>query len=252
MNIFDISGKKAIVTGAATGLGHGMAVGLLENGAEVVIIDIAPQTPEVAAELRKQGYAAHGIVADLSDADTLEATFQEALSLLGGRIDILIPAAGVQRRHKAEEFPVADWDLVTRINLDVVFRLNQLAGREMLKQGSGKIINIASMLSYFGGFTVCAYAASKGAVAQLTKALSNEWAGRGVNVNALAPGYMDTAMNVNLINDAARNEAISKRIPKGRWGTPKDMQGVVVFLSSSASDYINGAVIPVDGGYLAM
>ena len=143
-----------------------------------------------------------------------------------------------------------DWDAVLNINLSAVFRLCQLAGRLFLKQKSGKIINIASMLSFFGGYTVPAYAASKGGVAQLTKALSNEWAGKGINVNAIAPGYMDTQMNTGLIADEARNAQITARIPARRWGTPEDMKGTAVFLASPASDYLNGAVIPVDGGYL--
>ena len=143
-----------------------------------------------------------------------------------------------------------DWDAVININLSAVFSLCQMAARVMLKNGSGKIINIASMLSYFGGYTVPAYAASKGGVAQLTKAMANELASQGINVNAIAPGYMATKMNVNIIEDEARNESITNRIPAKRWGTPEDLKGVAVFLSSEASDYINGAIIPVDGGYL--
>jgi len=158
--------------------------------------------------------------------------------------------AGVQRRNKCEDFLINDWEAVLQVNLTAVFRLCQLAGRKMLEQGGGKIINLASMLSYFGGYTVPAYAASKGGVAQLTKALSNEWAGRGIQVNAIAPGYMATDMNEALIRDEGRSREILGRIPAGRWGTPEDMKGIVVFLASGASDYISGAVIPVDGGYL--
>ena len=171
--------------------------------------------------------------------------------MLGGKIDILLNDAGVQRRNHCEDFTLEDWDTVINVNLNAVFVLCQLAGREMLKQGSGKIINMASMLSFFGGFTVPAYAASKGAVAQLTKALSNEWAGKNIQVNAIAPGYMATEMNTALINDNGRNTEILARIPAGRWGTAKDMKGLAVFLASDASNYISGAVIPLDGGYLA-
>ena len=159
-------------------------------------------------------------------------------------------SAGVQRRHKSEAFPLDDWSAVIEVNLTAVFALCQMAGRVMLDQGHGKIVNIASLLSFFGGYTVPAYAASKGGIAQLTKALANEWASRGINVNALAPGYMATEMNAALIADAGRNAEISARIPAHRWGTADDMKGPLLFLASSASDYVNGAIIPVDGGYL--
>lgn len=173
------------------------------------------------------------------------------MELLGGGIDILLNNAGVQRRSRCEDFALEDWDAVINVNLNAVFVLCQLAGRKMLAQGGGKIINLASMLSFFGGFTVPAYAASKGGVAQLTKALSNEWAGRNIQVNAIAPGYMATEMNTALMGDEGRSTEILGRIPARRWGTPEDMKGIAVFLASPASDYVNGAVIPVDGGYLA-
>ena len=159
--------------------------------------------------------------------------------------------SGMIRRHKSEEYPLEDWDMVINLNLNTVFQLCQLAGKVMLKQGSGKIINIASMLSFFGGYTVPAYSASKGGVAQLTKALANEWSGKNVQVNAIAPGYMATDINQALMDDAGRSHEILSRIPAGRWGTPEDMKGIVVFLASAASDYVNGAIIPVDGAYLA-
>ncbi|MBZ4646868.1 MAG: 2-dehydro-3-deoxy-D-gluconate 5-dehydrogenase [Petroclostridium sp.] len=250
MNLFDVTGKKAIVTGAAQGLAYGMAEGLMEAGVEVAIIDISAKTADVAAEFVKKGYKCHAVNANLGNKADLKRGFDEALEKLGGRLDIIINAAGIQKRHFSEEFPVEDWEEVINVNLNSVFFLCQLAGRQMLKQGSGKIINIASMLSFFGGYTVPAYAASKGGVAQLTKALSNEWASKGVNVNAIAPGYMDTEMNVNLVNDPNRNAEILGRIPAKRWGTPNDMKGVALFLSAPASDYLNGAIIPVDGGYL--
>lgn len=250
MNLFDLTGKKAIVTGAASGLAHGIAEGLMEAGAEVAIIDISPNTEAAAKEFCDRGFKAHAVRANLGDRDELNRAFQQALKDLGGKIDILVPAAGVQRRNKSEEFSIEDWDFVLNINLSAVFMLCQLAGREMLKQKSGKIINIASMLSFFGGYTVPAYAASKGGVAQITKALSNEWAREGINVNAIAPGYMATQMNTKIIEDPTRNAEITNRIPARRWGTPDDLKGVVVFLASHASDYLSGAVIPVDGGYL--
>lgn len=250
MDLFDLTGKKAIVVGGAGDLGNGMMTALLKAGAEAVVIDMGGRAEAVARELGAQGYPVSGVSANVTDESQIEASFAEALERLDGRVDILLNTAGIQRRYKCEEFPLSDWNLVLQINLTALFRYCQLAGQVMLRQGSGKIINIASMLSFFGGYTVPAYAASKGGVAQLTKSLSNEWAGRGVNVNAIAPGYMDTALNVNIVNDKARNDEILARIPAHRWGTGKDLEGVVVFLASAASDYVSGAVIPVDGGYL--
>lgn len=251
-NFTDLTGKTAIVTGGAQGLSKGMAEGLMEAGARVCIIDINPRTEAVAQELTAQGYDCCGVIADLGNGESLQAGFQEAVEKLGGHLDILVNGAGVQKRHASEEFPYEDWEFVLNINLNAVFRLCQLAGRQYMKQGTGgKIINIASMLSFFGGYTVPAYAASKGGVAQLTKALCNEWASKGIQVNALAPGYMDTEMNTAL-TDASnpRYKEITDRIPARVWGTPEDMKGPCVFLASAASDYLNGAVIPVDGGYL--
>ncbi|MGW8113619.1 SDR family oxidoreductase [Caproicibacterium sp. NSD3] len=250
-NMFDLSGKTALVTGGTRGLGRGMAEGLAEAGAKVVIVGSSAGVLKTAEELRAKGLDVAGIRADLGQRDKIPAMFQEALKMLGGKIDILLNDAGVQRRNHCEDFTLEDWDTVINVNLNAVFVLCQLSGREMLKQGSGKIINMASMLSFFGGFTVPAYAASKGAVAQLTKALSNEWAGKNIQVNAIAPGYMATEMNTALINDNGRNAEILARIPAGRWGTPEDMKGLAVFLASDASNYISGAVIPLDGGYLA-
>jgi 2-deoxy-D-gluconate 3-dehydrogenase len=250
-NMFDLSGKSALVTGGTRGLGRGMAEGLAEAGAKVVIVGSSAGVLKTAEELRAKGLDVAGIRADLGERDKIPAMFNEALKMLGGKIDILLNDAGVQRRNHCEDFTLEDWDTVMNVNLNAVFVLCQLAGREMIKQGSGKIINMASMLSFFGGFTVPAYAASKGAVAQLTKALSNEWAGKNIQVNAIAPGYMATEMNTALINDNGRNTEILARIPAGRWGTPEDMKGLAVFLASNASNYVSGAVIPLDGGYLA-
>jgi 2-deoxy-D-gluconate 3-dehydrogenase len=251
VNLFDLSGKKAIVTGAAGGLGRGMVEGLLEAGAEVVIIDISEKVHLTVEDLAATGAKIHAVQGDLSDRRKLKEVFEKAVKLLDGTLDIIINCAGIQRRNKCEEFTLEDWDAVLEMNLTTVFILSQLAGRIMLKQGKGKIINMASMLSFFGGYTVPAYAASKGGVAQLTKALSNEWAGKGINVNAIAPGYMDTSMNTAIINNTNRNQEILRRIPAGRWGCPSDLKGVAVFLASSASDYLDGAIIPLDGGYLS-
>ncbi len=252
MNIFSLSGKTAIVTGAAQGLATSMAEGLMEQGAKVCLVDINPKVIDVAADYAAKGYECEAIITDVGDRENLEKNFNLAVEKLGGKLDIIVNAAGVQRRHLSEDFPISDWDFVMEINLHSVFSLCQLAGRQYIKQGTGgKIINVASMLSFFGGYTVPAYAASKGGVAQLTKALCNEWASKGININAVAPGFMATEMNVALINDETRNRNIMARIPAGRWGTPEDVKGIVMFLSSQASNYVNGAVIPCDGGYLA-
>jgi len=249
--LFDITNKKAIVTGAAAGLGKAMAEALHESGVEVAIIDIAPQAAEVAAQMTLSGGShVHFVQGDLSKRDQVKSAFDEALEKLGG-IDILINDAGAQKRHKCEDFPIEDWDLVLEVNLTAVFQMCQLAGRVMLKQGHGKIINIASMLSFSGGLTVPAYAASKGGVAQLTKALSNEWAARGVNVNAVAPGFMATNLTAALVGNPAREPDILARVPVGRWGTPADLKGTIIYLAAPASDFIHGIVLPVDGGFLA-
>ena len=248
--LFDLTGRKAIVTGAAQGLAYSMADGLMESGAEVAVIDISDRTVEVAREFCGRGFRCHGIQADLSRIDELEGVFSRAVDALGG-LDIIVNGAGVQRRYRSEEFPTEEWDFVINVNLNSVWKLCQLAGRHFLENGGGKIINIASMLSFLGGYTVAAYAASKGGVAQLTKALSNEWAGKNININALAPGYMATALNTAIINDPVRSKEILDRIPARRWGQPGDMKGAVIFLASGASDYLNGAIIPVDGGFLS-
>lgn len=250
MELFNLLGKKAIITGANQGLGKGMAEALHEAGAEVVIIDINSNVFNTAKEIGKTKPNFFAIQADLSVREELYNSFEVAVEKLGGSLDIMINDAGIASRTKSEDFPTKDWDRIIEVNLSAVFLLCQLAGRIMLKQKSGKIINIASLLSFFGGYTVAAYAASKGGVAQITKALSNEWARYGININAIAPGYMNTALNENLINDPIRSKEILDRIPAGRWGLPEDMKGIAIFLSSKASDYLNGAVIPVDGGYL--
>lgn len=249
-SMFDLTGKKALLTGGTRGLGRAMAEGLLEAGAEVVIWGTTERAVETAEQFCRKGFSCHGVTADLSDRNSLKNGFAQSLALLGGRIDILVNAAGIQRRHPITEFPMEDWDTVLEVNLSAPFQLCQMAGREMIRQGYGKIVNIASMNSFFGGQNVPAYSSSKGGVAQLTKALSNEWAQHGITVNAIAPGYMATDMNADTRSSEAFYQEVVKRIPARRWGTGEDLKGVCVFLSSDASSYLNGAVIPVDGGYL--
>ena len=234
--LFDIEGRKAIVTVSTRGLGWGMAEGLMESGAEVVIWGSSEKVHDVAEEFRERGFPCHGVAADLSDRQSLNAGFVKSMELLGGKIDILVNCAGIQRRHPSEEFPMSDWDEVLEVNLTAPFELCQLAGREMLKAGYGKIINIASMQSFFGGFTIPAYASAKGGIALLTKALCNEWAGRGINVNAIAPGYMATEMNRALLDPAnPRYKEITDRIPAHRWGRAlgEDMKALVSFLQAT-------------------
>ncbi|MFW6266776.1 MAG: 3-oxoacyl-ACP reductase FabG [Halanaerobium sp.] len=249
MDLFDLTGKKALVTGGSRGLGRAMAEALLEAGAEVIITGVSDRVLETAAEMQENGYPVSGLSFDLSKREEIKKSFKEVMAEFEGQLDILVNNAGIQRRNKAENFSEKDWDDVLEVNLNSVFILSQLAAKEMLKNDGGKIINIASLLSFFGGYTVPAYAASKGGVAQLTKALANEWTAEGINVNAIAPGYMDTDMNTALVNNPERNELIMSRIPAGRWGKPEDMKGIVIFLASEASNYLSGAVIPVDGGY---
>jgi 2-deoxy-D-gluconate 3-dehydrogenase len=249
MNLFNLEGKVAIVTGGNRGLGGAMAYGLAQAGSDVAIVQRSSEETGVASHIRDLGRKCETFSFDLADTANIPKLVQGVKDKFG-RIDILVNNAGVQRRSPSVEFSVEDWDFVMQVNAKSVFFLCQAAGKEMLTHGKGKIINVASLLSFQGGLTVPAYAASKGAVAQFTKSLSNEWAGKGVNVNAVAPGYMATEMNTALIEDETRNEQILQRIPAGRWGTPEDMAGAVVFLASNASDYVNGEIITVDGGWM--
>ena len=247
---FDITGKHAIVTGGAQGLSRGMAEGLLEAGCKVVLMDLqAEKLEQVCAEYRTKGYEAYGVAGNLGDRKDLDRMFNDAMDILEGRLDVLIPAAGIQRRYLPEEFPEEQWDAVINVNLNHVWFMIQHALKVMLKQPTGgKIITIGSMVTWFGGTTVPAYTASKGAVSQLTKSVAVDCAGRGININAICPGYMDTERCANMTQE--RKDECTKRIPAGRWGTPEDLKGPVIFLASSASDYLNGATIPVDGAYL--
>ncbi len=248
--LFDISGKKAIVTGGTRGLGYGIAEGLLEAGVEVAIVGSNDRVYEVADGFCKRDFKCHGVKSDLSIRKNVMTCFDDCMKALGD-LDILVTAHGIQRRHSAEEFPENEWDEVINVNLNSVFFLCQKAANVMLKKGYGKIITIASMVSWFGGQTVPAYAAAKGGITQLTKEMSNDWIARGINVNSIAPGYMATEMNKALLDkNNPRYQQITERIPAQRWGTGEDMKGTAIFLSSRASDYLGGAIIPVDGGYL--
>lgn len=248
---FSLEGRKAIVTGGAKGLCNKMAQALHDAGAEVVLLDILDTVTDSAEKMSKSGAPVHAVKGDLSKPDTLDAVYAECLEKLGGRLDILLNGAGIQYRCPAAEFPKDRWQKILDINLSAVFYMSQLAGRTMLEQHYGKIINIASMTSFFGSVLIPAYSASKAGVAQITKALSNEWASGGVNVNAIAPGYMATELTANMKDvNPAQYQEITGRIPMGRWGSPEDLQGLTVFLASDASAYITGAVIPVDGGFM--
>lgn len=247
---FKLDGKTALVTGAASGLGAAIAIALAEAGANVVCHGNRRPADATADHILKLGKASHSLSADLSLADGADKLFSATVAAIGPP-DILVNNAGMIHRNAAEAFEADAWSTVLQVNLTSVFRLAQLAGAEMLKQGHGKIINIASLLSFQGGIRVPAYAASKGGVAQLTKALANEWAGRGVQVNAIAPGYFRTTNTSALQKDEIRNRQILERIPAQRWGEPEDLAGAAVFLASSASDYVTGEVLIVDGGWMA-
>jgi len=248
-NPFDLSGRTAIVTGANTGIGQAIAVALAEAGASIAAVGRS-SLEETEALVSKAGSRFHAIKADLSTIEPVKAIVAETLSAFG-RLDILVNNAGIIRRADAVDFTEEDWDAVIDTNLKTAFFLSQAAGRHMLEQGSGKIVNIASLLSFQGGIRIPSYTASKSGLAGITKLLACEWAGRGVNVNAIAPGYIETNDTEALRADAERNAGILARIPAGRWGDPSDLKGAAVFLASAASDYMHGAIVPVDGGWLA-
>ena len=250
LDSFRLDGKVALVTGSSRGLGQGAALALAEAGADVALLNRAP-AEETAEGVQAVGRRTHLIEQDLVTATPreLDDAVRSVVDALG-RIDILVNNAGIIRRAPLLEHPASDWDDVLAANLDAVFHLSQAAARRYVTQGGGKIINVASMLSFQGGILVPGYTASKHAVAGLTKSFANELAAHGVNVNAIAPGYMATDNTAPIRADEARERSILDRIPAGRWGTPDDLRGPFVFLASSASDYLNGAIIPVDGGWL--
>jgi len=248
--MFDLSGKVALVTGANTGLGQGMALALAQAGADIALIGRSKPT-ETLAKIAEIGVKSHSILTDLSDSANVADIVSEAAAKLG-RVDILVNNAGIIKRNEALDFAAAEWDAVMNVNLRTLFFLSQAFARHLVAEGqNGKIINIASMLTFQGGIKVPSYTASKSAVGGLTKALANEWAAHGINVNAIAPGYFATNNTAALQADKKRNAEILGRIPSGRWGRPSDMGGAVVFLASAASDYVQGITLPVDGGWLS-
>ncbi|WP_213981341.1 2-dehydro-3-deoxy-D-gluconate 5-dehydrogenase KduD [Sphingomonas sp. dw_22] len=248
-NPFDLTGRVAVVTGANTGIGQGIALALAAAGADIAAVGRTP-AQETVEKARALGRRAEIISADLSTIEPVNRVVDEAVDKLGG-LDILVNNAGIIRRADSLDFTEEDWDAVVDTNLKSVFFLCQAAARHMVGQGRGKIINIASMLTFQGGIRVPSYTASKSGIGGLTKLLANEWAAKGINVNAIAPGYIATNNTAALQADEARNRSIMERIPAGRWGSPDDMGGAAVFLASSASDYVQGHILAVDGGWLA-
>jgi 2-deoxy-D-gluconate 3-dehydrogenase len=247
MNMFDLTGKKALVTGVGSpiGLGRAMAQGLKEFGAEVATISRSARCFDVAKE---DGY--YAVQADLTNRSELKRSFNQVVDKLG-TLDILINNHGTGKRNVAETFPIEAWDLIFETNVTSVFLLSQLAAPIMFEKGYGKIINMASMATFFGIAETSSYTASKGAVGQLTKVLASEWSSRGINVNAIAPGLIETDMSSGIKKDPARSEFFFSRIPCKHFGKAEDLKGTAVYLASHASDYVHGAIIPVDGGFMA-
>ncbi|MFC6018333.1 2-dehydro-3-deoxy-D-gluconate 5-dehydrogenase KduD [Plantactinospora solaniradicis] len=251
LDSFRLDGRVALVTGGSRGIGRAFATALAQAGADVALLG-RTSPAETVARIEALGRRAYVVPADLDKAgpDEIAGSVESVVAGLG-RLDILVNNAGIIRRAAAVTHSPQDWDAVLRVDLDAVFHLCQAAGRVMLGQGHGKIVNVASMLSYQGGIQVPSYTAAKHAVVGLTRALANEWAGGGVNVNAIAPGYIATDNTAPLRADPDRERAIRERIPAGRWGRPEDLAGAVVFLASDAARYVHGTVLPVDGGWLA-
>jgi 2-deoxy-D-gluconate 3-dehydrogenase len=248
---FNLSGKTALVTGSSRGLGKAIAIALAEAGADLAChARQSGGAAEAVEAVKSLGRVAVEVLGDMSDPQAPAKVFESAVAELG-RVDILVNNAGTIRRAPAADYSEEDWSFVIETNLSSVFRLSQAAGRHMIERGGGKIINIASLLSFQGGITIPAYTASKSGVAGLTKALANEWARQGINVNAIAPGYIETDNTAALRADETRNRQIMERIPAGRWGVAGDLAGAAVFLASAASDYIHGHTLVVDGGWMA-
>lgn len=249
--LFDLTNKTALVTGASRGLGQAMAIALADAGATVICVSSAKGgCDSTVAKIEQSNNKAYALFADFSDANAVKQLAEQGLAITG-TVDILVNNAGTIARHPATEFPLEEWNRVMRVNIDSAFVLSQALGKKMIDNGGGKIINIASLLSYSGGITVPAYTASKHAVAGLTKALANEWAAQNIQVNAIAPGYFKTDNTQALQDNPERFHDISARIPTGKWGNPEDLAGAVIFLASSASNYVNGHILAVDGGWLA-
>jgi 2-dehydro-3-deoxy-D-gluconate 5-dehydrogenase len=247
--LFELTGRVAAVTGANTGIGQGIALALARAGADVALVGRS-RADETAAAIEELGRRALIVEADFSTIEPVGRVVEDVVANLGG-LDILVNNAGIIRRADALDFTEEDWDAVVDTNLKSVFFLSQAAARHMVPQGRGKIINIASMLSFQGGIRVPSYTASKSGIAGLTRLLANEWAAKGINVNAIAPGYIATNNTAALQADEVRNRQILERIPAGRWGNPHDLAGAAVFLASAASDYVQGHILAVDGGWLA-
>lgn len=250
LDLFRLDGKNALVTGSQQGLGAGIALALAQAGANVACHGLNATPNDITDKIRALGRKSVYMHGDVSDATVCEKLVEGTVSELGS-IDILVNNAGTIKRAPAVDFPQDYWDQVIAVNLSSVFKMTQLAGKHMIAQGGGKIINIASLLSFQGGIFVPSYTAAKSGVAGLTKAFANEWASHGINVNAIAPGYMATDNTAPLRADEKRSQAILERIPAGRWGEPCDLMGTAVFLASKASDYVQGHVLVVDGGWLA-
>ncbi|KAI0045033.1 NAD-P-binding protein [Auriscalpium vulgare] len=253
--LFDLAGQSVLITGATRGIGAACAHALADAGASICLVLRTPapgSNPDLdtVLALRRAGAKAEYVLCDLHDLEAVKGVFPRALDAMGGSIDILVNCAGIQRRSPAVDFSEGDWDDVLAVNLKSVWLLSQAAARHMLPRRRGKIINFGSLLTFQGGLTVPAYAAAKGALGQLTKALANEWSQHNVQVNAICPGYIATDMNERLLADPVRLRQISERIPAGRWGQPNDFAGPVVFLASSASQYVCGELLVVDGGWM--
>lgn len=250
LDMFRLDGKNALVTGSQMGLGAGIALALAQAGANVGCHGLTPEPKDICQDICSLGRKTFFVCGDVGDPELCTRLVAQTIDEFGS-IDILVNNAGTIRRAPAAEFPQEYWDEVIAVNLTSVFRLSQLAAQHMLRQGHGKIVNIASLLSFQGGVLVPSYAAAKSGVAALTKAFANEWAAKGINVNAIAPGYMATANTAALRKDSERSRQILERIPAGRWGEPCDLAGAAVFLSSAASDYVHGHILLVDGGWMA-
>jgi len=248
--LFSVEGKVALVTGARRGLGLAMARGLAEAGARIAAVSSGSDFTDLRSAVAGAGSEPLCISADLADREQRTGLVERVVRSLG-RLDILVNCAGIQHRQPSLEFDLAQWDRIVSLMMTGVFELSQQAARVMEKQGGGRIINIASVASFQGGWTVPAYAAAKHGVAGITKALANEWASKNIHVNAIAPGYFQTDMCEAIINDPVREPKIRARIPAGRWGRPEDLVGPLLFLASSASDYVDGHVLLVDGGWMA-
>ena len=248
-HFFSLRNKVAAVTGGTRGIGKGIAIGLAEAGADIALLQRSSEDTTTKKEIESLGVNCEIIPCDLEDSNQVKNAIPETIERMG-TLDILVNSGGIQRRSPAVDFSEEDWDSVLQVNLKAVWILCQQAGRHMVPKKSGKIINIASLVSFQGGLYVPAYASAKGAVSQLTKALANEWSHQGVNVNAIVPGYIATDMNTALIEDPIRSRQILERIPAGRWGSPDDFKGAAIFLASEASNYIHGHLLAVDGGWL--